>query len=177
VAAGFSVRIANVDDAREVSTLLEASYPSQLLAGYSPDVLAKALPLMVRANPRLLASGTYYVAETATQLVGCGGWTKEAPGSGETKDGTAHIRHVATHPDWLRQGIGRALLLRCFRDAAAAGVSRLECHSTLVAVHFYQAVGFTIVGSLEMKLAPEVCIEGVHLRRDYPIPPENCPPA
>jgi N-acetylglutamate synthase-like GNAT family acetyltransferase len=166
VTAVFSVRIANVDDAGEVSALLEASYTRQLADGYSPEMLAKALPLMVKANPRLLASGTYYIAQTAAQLVGCGGWTKEAPGSGEIKDGTGHIRHVATHPDWLRHGIGSTILLRCFHDAAVAGLMSLECHSTLVAVGFYTALGFTIIGPLAMKLAPDVSIQGVLLRRN-----------
>ena len=161
----FSIRIANLDDASEVSALLEASYTQQLADGYSPEVLAKALPLMIKANPRLLASGSYFVAQTANRLVGCGGWSKEAPGSGEIKEGLAHIRHVATHPDWLRHGIGRTLLSRCFQEATMAGISSLECHSTLVAVDFYVAAGFTIVGPLEMRLTPEISIDGVLLRQ------------
>ena len=108
----FIVRVANMQDAAGVTALLEASYISQLEGGYSQLVLAKALPLMTRSNPRLLGSGTYYVAQAGTELVGCGGWSKEAPGSGEVKEGIAHIRHVATHPNWLRRGVGRGQLSR-----------------------------------------------------------------
>jgi|GEM_PF-338376 N-acetylglutamate synthase-like GNAT family acetyltransferase len=168
VTTHFSVRIGNIDDAPAVSALLKASYTEQLSASYSPDVLARALPLMTRANPRLLNSGTYYVAHTETQLVGCGGWSMEAPGSNLIQEGNAHIRHVGTHPDWLRHGIARALLLRCFRDAATAGLTTLECHSTLGAVSFYVAMGFSVVGSMEMQLAPEIAIDGVLLRRELP---------
>jgi hypothetical protein len=54
----FIVRVANMQDTVGVTALLEASYISQLEGGYSQLVLAKALPLMTRANPRLLGSGT-----------------------------------------------------------------------------------------------------------------------
>jgi N-acetylglutamate synthase-like GNAT family acetyltransferase len=113
---------------------------------------------MTKANPRLLGSGTYHVAGTGTELVGCGGWSRKAPGSGEITDGTAHIRHVATHPTWLRQGVGRRLRFRCFDEAASAGVSNLECHSTVVAVDFYVATGFKMVAPLLMKLALDISI-------------------
>ena len=147
-----------MQDAAGVTALLEASYISQLEGGYSQLVLAKALPLMTRSNPRLLGSGTYYVAQAGTELVGCGGWSKEAPGSGEVKEGIAHIRHVATHPNWLRRGVGRNLMVRCFKEAIAAG------HSTLVAVDFYLATGFHIVRPMEMKLAPDISINGMLMR-------------
>jgi GNAT superfamily N-acetyltransferase len=161
----FSIRIANLHDAAEVTALLEASYASQLRNCYRPEVLAKALPLMTKANPRLLGSGTYYVAQAETELVGCGGWSNEAPGTREMTEGTAHIRHVATHPGWLRHGIGRRLLFRCFEEAASLGIGNLQCHSTVVAVDFYLAVGFQVVGPLEMRLAPDISIDGVLLRR------------
>jgi GNAT superfamily N-acetyltransferase len=165
VTLAYSIRISNLQDVLEITALLKASYTSQLEGSYSPQVLARALPLMTKANPRLLGSGTYYVAETKTELVGCGGWSREAPGSGEITKGTAHIRHVATHPRWLRQGVGRSLLVRCFHEAASAGVSNLECHSTIIAVDFYVAIGFKVVAPLLIQLATDISIDGVLLRR------------
>jgi GNAT superfamily N-acetyltransferase len=155
-----------LQDGAEVTALLEASYTKQLEGAYSPQVLARALPMMTKANPRLLGSGTYYVAQADTQLVGCGGWSIEAPGSGEIREGTAHVRHFATHPDWLRHGIGRTLLLRCFSEATVAGINSLECHSTLVAINFYLATGFKVVGPMEMKLTADISIDGMLLRRE-----------
>jgi N-acetylglutamate synthase-like GNAT family acetyltransferase len=166
VAKQFFIRTARIDDASAVSDLLQASYTEQLASCYSPEVLAKALPLMVKANPRLLSSGTYYVAQAENELVGCGGWSAEAPGSSVIKEGLAHIRHVGTHPGWLRHGIARGILLHCFREAARAGMASLECQSTFVAVNFYVAMGFSVVEPREMKLAPNVSIDGVLLRRE-----------
>jgi N-acetylglutamate synthase-like GNAT family acetyltransferase len=165
--AHFTLRVADSRDFAAVSTLLETSYPKLLTLGYEPLVLARALPLMTRANPRLLASGTFYLAETGRgQLIGCGGWTKEQPGSAAIVDGEAHVRHFATHPDWIRRGVGGALLVRCLRDATAAGVRGLQCHSSLVAVEFYRASGFVPVRPIDLELTSEVYFPSVLLRRE-----------
>ena len=114
------VRVADPDDAVAVETVLRASYTNLMAPGYPADVLARALPLMVRANPALLRSGSYYLAEGPDGTVaGCGGWTLERPGAVHAPiDPTlGHIRHFATHPDWTRRGIGRALIDRYVAQA------------------------------------------------------------
>ena len=56
--------------------------------------------------------------------------------------------------------------MHCVREAADEEVKRLECHSTLVAVEFYLRMGFKIVEPMEMKLTPEITIDGMLLRRE-----------
>lgn len=74
----YALRVAAPGDNETVSALLSASYKRLLVPDYEPCILAAALPLMTRANPRLLESGTYYVAVTASgTIIGCGGWTVE----------------------------------------------------------------------------------------------------
>ncbi len=46
------------------------SYSALLPPVYSADVIAAALSLMVWSNPRLIASGLYYVALLNDELVG-----------------------------------------------------------------------------------------------------------
>ena len=138
-----SIRIAEASDAVAVSAVLAASYSSLLKDCYDSDTLGRALPFMTRANPALLASDTYYVAEGEPgNLLGCGGWTRERPGRGEIIEGEAHIRHFATHPEWVGRGVGTALLARCLGDARLLGIRKLICFSTLNAERFYQASGF-----------------------------------
>jgi hypothetical protein len=60
----YALRVAAPGDNETVSALLSASYKRLLAPDYEPCILAAALPLMTRANPRLLESGTYYVAVT-----------------------------------------------------------------------------------------------------------------
>ena len=63
-----------------VAALLATSYGDLLATRYDSDILRRALPHLSRANPTLLLSGTYYVAEYEPgNLIGCGGWTVEAP--------------------------------------------------------------------------------------------------
>jgi hypothetical protein len=55
------VRVARPADSGAVSALLVASYSSLLGAHYDSYTLGRALPIMTKANPTLLAFGTYYV--------------------------------------------------------------------------------------------------------------------
>jgi GNAT superfamily N-acetyltransferase len=127
-----------------------ASYSSLLTAHYSSDTLGGALPNMIQGNPKLLVSGTYYVAEMeAGHLVGCGGWTTARPGSGQIVEGVAHIRHFATHPEWVGRKVGASLLTRCFSDARALGVRKLYCFSSLNAEGFYRALGFETIKPID----------------------------
>jgi GNAT superfamily N-acetyltransferase len=160
------LRVASLHDAEAVGALLRVSYPILMSPGYSEDVLARALPLMVRANPALLRSGSFYLAEAPDgAVVGCGGWTFERPGeSGAPIDPTlAHVRHFATHPGFIRRGVGRALLERCMAEARAAGVHRLESESTLVAEPFYAALGFVFVEPLMVELEAGITVPGTRM--------------
>jgi|SRR5262245_15065196 len=161
----YTLRAATPGDAAAVSALLEASYPQLLAPDYDPRLLAAALPLMTKANPQLLASGTYYVAEASSEtLVGCGGWTTEAPGGGASTPGVGHVRHFAVHPEWTRRGIGHALLNRCLEGARARGIETLECLSTLTAQAFYRAAGFVTVGPLDVPMSQTVMLPGILMR-------------
>jgi N-acetylglutamate synthase-like GNAT family acetyltransferase len=161
------IRIAELADFDAVTALLLASYSSLLTAHYDSNMLSRALPNLTTANPSLLASGAYYVVETAPdQLIGCGGWTAAEPGSGTTVEGEAHIRHVATHPDWVRRGVGTSVLTRCLRDAQSCGVHKLHCISTLNAESFYQAAGFITVRTVDVPMGPSLMFPGLLMSRE-----------
>jgi len=158
----FTFRTACADDSDAVRSLLDASYPTLFRPWYNEDALAATLPLMTKANPRLLASDSYFVAETAEQdIVGCGGWSHERPGSGALEDGLGHVRHFATHPDWIRKGIGRALLAHSIETARAEGITRLECNSSLAAEEFYRALGFETIGPVDVDMGRGVRFPGI----------------
>jgi len=138
--------------------------------GYEPVLLSRALPLLTKANPMLLSSGTWYVAEVPgvdATLVGCGGWALQRPGApNEPVNPTVgHMRHFATHPSWTRRGIGRALFDRCVADAHVAGVSIFECYSSTVAEAFYRALGFKTVDPIELVLHEDLRVPGVRMLR------------
>jgi GNAT superfamily N-acetyltransferase len=161
----LTVRPTMLADAEAVTAVLGASYPRLMAGHYDADTLAGLLPLITVAQPKLLASGRYYVAAAAEgAIVGCGGWSHERPGSGGFEPGLGHIRHFATHPDWTGRGIGRALFARCVADAAREGVTRFECNSNLNAEGFYRTLGFVPVRRIMVPITPEHQLAAVMMR-------------
>lgn len=164
ISASFSIRSADSRDANAVSELLRASYSVLMKPAYEAAVLGPALKLMTRANPLLLSSGTYYVAESSGgDLVGCGGWTHEPPGGGVVVSGVGHLRHFAVHPNWTRRGVGSAIYRLCQAEARAAGVQRFECQASLNALDFYSALGFRRAAVVDIQMAPDVLIKGCEM--------------
>ena len=176
-ADALTIRPATPADSTALDELLAASYATLLAGHYDAETLSRALAPMSRANPRLIDSGTYYVAEicgTATEasaaqpaarLVACGGWTAEQPGTGTAAPGEAHIRHFATRPDWIGRGVGTRLLAHCINEAAALGRTTLTCFSTLNAAPFYGRSGFVTLGPLDVTLTPGVIFPAILMRR------------
>ena len=121
---------------------------------------------MTRANATLLSAGTYYLAVSDNGLVvGCGGWTRERPGSGEVGPALAHIRQFATHPDWTGRGIGRAIYAKCEREARSDGVQRFECYSSLNAEGFYAALGFHPIQQIALPMEQGLEVPSILMER------------
>jgi hypothetical protein len=53
----ITIRKSTGEDISTADALFCRSYPALLAPDYAPDVLSAALPLMSRANPKLLRSG------------------------------------------------------------------------------------------------------------------------
>ena len=156
----LTIRTATPGDMAELDDLFGRSYPTLLKNDYPPSLQVMALPILSRANPRLLASGSYYVAEGADgALLGAGGWSRSArPGRGQ-------VRHVVTDKAHVRQGIGRQILGHVLAEARGAGLRRLDCQSTLTAVPFYRACGFRALGRIDVPLGPGIVFPAVAMWR------------
>jgi len=158
------IRTASLDDSDNTTTLLRKSYPALMRGAYEDAILDAALPAMTVAQPALLQSGSYYVAETPKgEIVGCGGWTKERPGSGEILAGVGHIRHFGVHPEWTRRGVGRAIYTRCREDARAAGMRSFECYSSVNGETFYAALGFESLKKIDVEMQDCITFPSVHM--------------
>lgn len=156
--AEITIRTATPEDAALLTELITASYRELDTGLYDSAQLAAALPVMSKANPKLLESGTYYVAEVDGKAAACGGWTFEKPGGGEAQDGVAHIRHFATHPNYLRRGLARLLLDRCLKDAKARGATLMKSQATLPAERFYASAGFRTLKPIEVRMGPDIVL-------------------
>lgn len=157
MATTITLRTAVPADLAGLDRLLGRSYPRLLAADYPPSALVLAVPRFARAQPELLRSGRYYVAEDPQgRILGAGGWSLSNPTGGPVAQTTGHVRHVATDPDAARQGIGRMVMERVMAEARAAGMAWLDCLSTRTAVPFYRALGFRAVHAQELSLGPGI---------------------
>ena len=173
MALTLTLRSARLSDLSAVDLLLSRSYPRLLAADYPPSVMVTALPIIARARPELLTSGRYYLAfGPEGQLLGAGGWSAAAPGPSDQPEGRAgavafgHVRHVATDPVAVRQGVARAVMQAVFDAALAAGVTQMECLSTRTAVPFYAAIGFRVLGPVEVPLRAGIVFPAMRMIRD-----------
>jgi len=148
------IRVADIRDVQCVDTLLKRSYPVLMKHAYAPEILAAALPPMTRANPDLIVSGSYYIVEQDEAIIGCGGWTNRAPGTGVTTGGLVHARHFAVDPDCAGSGVGRAVFERCATDAGVTGATRIQAMSSLNAVPFYERMGLQRFSLIELPFGP-----------------------
>jgi GNAT superfamily N-acetyltransferase len=159
------IRVATAGDIAAIDAVLARAYPRLLKADYAPSVLVTALPIIARAQPGLVTSGRYFVADEDGRIFGAGGYSRAAPGTGQSRAGLAHVRHVVTDDRAVRRGVGRALLTHVMAQARADGATRMHCISTRTAVPFYQAMGFQVVGPVTVPLAPGIDFPAVEMTR------------
>ncbi len=154
------IRPSSIKDLAAVDALLSRSYPKLLKADYPPSVLVTALPLISRAQPDLLKTGTYYVAEVGASIAGVGGWTPD-----RKIPALAHIRHVGTDDRYQRMGIARAVVEHCLKTARANGFTQMECWSTRTAVPFYTSLGFETLGPIDVPLREGITFPSIRMMR------------
>ncbi len=160
-------------DIAAVDVLLADSYPALLKADYPPSMLVLALPLISRAQPKLVMSGTYYGVFDDGVLVAAGGWTYAAPGGARAEANIAHIRHVVTDHHKTRRGYGTALMRHILNEAQAGGVQYMACQSTLTAAPYYRAMGFEGEREISVPLRAGIEFPAISMGRrlDGPLPP------
>ena len=159
------LRLARPSDLAELDALFARAYPALLRPDYPPSVLVTALPLIARAQPALLASGTYRVVEEDGRIVAAGGWTRAAPPGLRTRPGAGSVRHVVTDPNHLRRGHARAILEASLAEARARGMTAMAAMSTRTAVPFYAALGFEPLGEVEVALREGIGFPSVAMQR------------
>lgn len=162
----ITIRVAGRGDVAAIDALIAASYPALLKADYPPSVLVTALPLISRAQPGLVTSGRYFVAMDDTgRAISCGGWSESGPQGGLGARDIGHIRHFATHPGWLRRGLGAAIMAQVLGQAVERGMRLMMCQATRTAVPFYAKLGFRARADIEVTLRPGIVFPAVEMTR------------
>lgn len=154
------IRPSTAADLDAVDALFRRVYPKLLKEDYAPSVRVLVLPRISRAQPHLLRSGTYFVAEEDGAILGAGGWTPD-----RRRADTGHVRHVVTCDRNLRRGIARAVLDRALTQARVAGRTRMVTWSTFTAEPFYAAQGFVRRGVIDVPLDAGISFPAVEMIR------------
>jgi GNAT superfamily N-acetyltransferase len=165
------LRQATAADSPEIQELIARSIRALGAADYSSEQIEGALKGAFGLDSQLIADGTYFVAESAGRLIGCGGWsyrrtlfggdarTDRDAGTLDPRTDAAKIRAFFVDPSAARQGVGTALLERCEAEARRHGFRRLEMMATLPGVRLYQARGYVPGERVHYPVGPGVSIE------------------
>lgn len=167
-----------MDDREPIKELIAESARHLSREHYDDQQIETAIATVFGVDTDLIEDGTYFAAESAGMLVGCGGWSKRKTLFGgdqyssrdvgylDPASEPAKIRAFFIHPDHARKGIARAILARCESEAQAEGFRALELMATLPGIEFYKSCGFLPTGALDLELADGVKLELVPMRKE-----------
>jgi GNAT superfamily N-acetyltransferase len=108
-------------------------------------------PLLL-ANPDLLVYDDVQVRAGRTRVAVVDGWVVGF--ATLLFDDGAEIEDLFVDPDWMRRGVGTALVADAVEIARAHGVTRIEVTGNDHGRAFYDAVGFVAVGTVSTPLGP-----------------------
>lgn len=171
------IRLATERDVAAIAALIPLSARALSRGYYTEEQTEAAIRYVFGPDTRLIADGTYFIAEEAEVLCGCGGWSKRRTLYGgdqmkgaddpllDPRTDAARIRAFFVHPDFARRGVGRAILDACLDAARAAGFRRVELASTLPGIPFYRAFGFEEREALEAPMPGGAGLPVVRMER------------
>lgn len=177
----ISIRLAETRDVPELRGVIEASVLGLQAGDYSAPQLERALKGVYGVDTRLIADGTYFVAEEREEadgrsvIVGCGGWSRRKTLYGgdqwagredellDPAGDAAKIRAFFVHPAWARRGIGGMILEACESAAVKQGFRRLEMGATLTGIPFYRVKGYVEMERAEVPLGDGVTLPIVRM--------------
>lgn len=177
------IRRATESDLPALSELIPLSVRALSRGYYTDPQIESAILHVFGPDSRLIADGTYFVAEEDARLVGCGGWSRrrtlyggdqmkaqEDPLLDPAAD-AARIRAFFVHPEFARRGIGSRILRACMDAARAAGFRHFSLAATLSGVPLYRAFGFEERERFEIPLPDGLVLPVIQMERDAGFPP------
>ena len=173
----ITIRVALMDDVPALKKLIPQSARELSKGYYTPQQIESAIQYIFGVDTQLISDRTYYVAEAAGQMVGCGGWSKRKTMFGgdqmkEEQDSmldpeadAGRLRAFFTHPEWVRKGIGRRIIQACEEAAKAEGFTRLELVATLPGEPLYAAMGYAVTARMDIPMSDGTTLPAAHMKK------------
>lgn len=153
-------RLARLEDLDALRSLMGAAI-AELQRPFLDARQIESSRTLMGLDTQLVEDGTYFVVESAGRIAGCGGWSRRAtlyggdqsPGRSaallDPKTDPARVRAMYTHPDHVRQGVGRLILGLCEAAARSEGFGSVELMATMAGEPLYRACGYAAVERVE----------------------------
>ncbi len=173
----WHLRLACATDVPSLEALIPLSVRSLQAPHYSQAQMDAALGPVFGVDRQLIRDGTYIVAESYGEIVGCGGWSRRSSLYGGDSSRTnedplldpqhdaARVRAFFVHPAWARQGIGRSIMSACEQAIIEAGFQRVDIVATLAGEPLYAAFGYTVVERYEIPMRDGLSLPVVRMTR------------
>ena len=174
----FEIRLAKNEDIAILKSLIPISARELSENYYTEQQINSAIRYIFRVDTQLITDGTYYVAETEGNIVGCGGWSKHktmfcgdqmkeaADPLLDPKTEAGRIRAFFIHPQWARKGIGRRIIQACEEAAKADGFTKMELVATLPGEPLYAAMGYEVTKRFDQPVADGTLIPLAHMQKN-----------
>jgi GNAT superfamily N-acetyltransferase len=159
------IRLACLEDIPVLENLISESARTLQASYYTPEQIEGALGTVFGVDSQLIRDETYFVAEYANQIIGCGGWSKRKTlyGGDRGKDieedqlldpliDPARIRAFFVDPAWARRGIGSRIMKQCEVAALSSGFQTIEIIATLSGEPLYRKFGYLTTKQFEILL-------------------------
>lgn len=171
----YELRASVLDDFFDLERLMQVSAGALSAGFYDARQTASIVAHIAQVDAMLIDDGTYYVTRSSP-IVACGGWSFRAKLFMGIDDNDAmriidpatepaRIRAMFVHPKHARRGLGRMILERSERDAAARGFTRAELMATLPGVPLYEACGYAALERVELALPDGVSVGAVQMTK------------
>ena len=138
MATAHTIRNAHIEEAPVLS---ELAFRSKAYWGYS-EAFMTACHAELTYCAKYIAAQPVFVAESQKKILGF--YALE-----QTKPGQAELEALFVDPNYIGQGIGRALMEHAKQQAWALGVRELLIQGDPHAAKFYQAAGGQLIGKRE----------------------------
>ncbi|AFY96263.1 GNAT family N-acetyltransferase [Chamaesiphon minutus] len=175
-----NIRLASLADIPQLLSLIPESAISLQASYYTPAQIDGALGTMFNVDRQLIKDKTYFVAQSASQIVGCGGWSRRANAYGgdpietDLEEGllnpsfdAAKLRAFFVHPAWARKGIGSKIIRQSELAALAAGFQSIEIVATLAGEQLYCKFGYRTIDRFEISLPNNHTLPVVKMFKEF----------
>lgn len=165
-----AIRLAGREDLAFLRALMARAIGELQSSFLTPEQIVASADVM-GLDTQLIADGTYFVAEIDGRAAGCGGWSRRATLFGGDHSAPlrdprlldparepARVRAMYTDPDFVRRGVGRAILAHCEGEARAAGFGNAEMMATLAGEPLYRACGYRPIEPVSVVTASGVAV-------------------